>query len=301
MDPLSKLLALLKPRSVQAGRFDLGAKQGVRFPNYEGVKCYAVLAGQCWLTLLGDEPVLLEEGDCFLLPAGRSFCLASDLGAVPRDAEELLKALHNGLPGWHHGEAACTLAGGRFLLEGHPVELLLGSLPALMHLHTTAEKAGMRWSMDRIREELRQDLLGSSLVVQQLAYILLVQAFRVHLAEASLDAVGWLYAMSDPQIRNAILSMQEKPAYPWSVQLLAQHAGMSRSVFAERFKKRVGDSPMEYLTRWRMLLAGDRLTGSEDAVLSIAIELGYDSESAFGKAFKRVMGCSPRQYSHRVR
>ena len=216
------------------------------------------------------------------------------------DAGELLKALRAGFPGCYQGEPACTLAGGYFLLEGQPVELLLGSLPALMHLHTAAEKVGMRWSMDRMREELRQDLLGGSLVVQQLAYMLLIQAFRVH-AEASPDAVGWLYAMSDPQIRSAMLSMQEKPAHPWTVQLLAQHAGMSRSVFAEKFKKRVGESPMEYLTRWRMLLAGDRLTGSEDAVLSIAMEFGYDSESAFGKAFKRVMGCSPRQYGRVVR
>lgn len=91
--------------------------------------------------------------------------------------------------------------------------------------------------------------------------------------------------------------MQTDPSHAWTLQELAQRIGMSRSVFAQRFKQRVGESPMEYLVRWRMLLACDRLINSEDPVLAVAMSLGYESESAFGKAFKRVMGCSPRKYS----
>jgi AraC-like DNA-binding protein len=94
----------------------------------------------------------------------------------------------------------------------------------------------------------------------------------------------------------AINALHEDPAQRWTLQELAARAGMSRSSFALRFKETVGEAPMEYLTRWRMLLAGDRLTHSGDAVSAIALSLGYDSESAFSTAFKRVMGCSPRQY-----
>jgi AraC-like DNA-binding protein len=95
----------------------------------------------------------------------------------------------------------------------------------------------------------------------------------------------------------AIASMHNDPGYPWTLESLAERIGLSRSVFALRFREIVGATPMEYLTRWRMLLAADRLKSSSDGISAIANSLGYESESAFGKAFRRVMGCSPRQYA----
>jgi AraC-like DNA-binding protein len=134
------------------------------------------------------------------------------------------------------------------------------------------------------------------LIAQQLAYLVLIQALRLHLEGAS-GGVGWLFALADAQMRAAIQAMHEAPAYRWSLQELAERAGMSRSSFALKFKQTVGSSPLEYLTRWRMLLAGDRLVSSGDPISAIAPALGYESESAFSTAFKRVMGCSPRQYA----
>jgi AraC-like DNA-binding protein len=126
---------------------------------------------------------------------------------------------------------------------------------------------------------------------------MLVQALRLHLAEGLRGGVGWLFALADKQMSAAIHSMHDAPAHRWSLQELAERAGMSRSTFALKFKEKVGESPMEYLTRWRMLLAGDKLVNSSDPVSVISLSLGYESESAFSTAFKRVMGCSPRQYS----
>ncbi len=296
MDPLSSVLSLLKPRSHVSGRFDIGSRQSILFPEYEGIKCYAVISGTCWLTRADTEPVFLQEGDCFLLPGGKPFALATDKSARTIDLQALIEALHHGLPGLFSGEPACTLAGGHFVLDGNPADLLLGSLPPVVHLHSEEERSAVRWSLERMRDELRNERLGSFLLVQQLAYTMLVQALRAHLTESSRDTVGWLYAISDPQLKTAITSMQENPAGSWSVNDLAQQVGMSRSIFALKFKEKVGEAPMEYLTRWRMLLTGDRLTNSPEPVLSIALSLGYESESAFGKAFKRVMGCSPRRY-----
>jgi AraC-like DNA-binding protein len=121
-----------------------------------------------------------------------------------------------------------------------------------------------------------------------------VQALRLHLADGG---VGWLFALADRQMSRAIACMHDDPGHPWTLEKLAERAGMSRSIFALRFKETVGATPMEYLTRWRMLLAGDRLKNSEDSISTIASSLGYESDSAFGKAFRRIMGCSPRQYS----
>src|SRR5208282_4922285 len=121
-------------------------------------------------------------------------------------------------------------------------------------------------------------------------------ALRLHLAEGLRGGVGWLFALADKQMSAAINSMHDDPAHRWTLQELGKRAGMSRTTFAVKFKETVGASPMEYLTRWRMLLAGDKLVNSGDPVSVIAPSLGYESESAFSTAFKRVMGCSPRQY-----
>ena len=129
--------------------------------------------------------------------------------------------------------------------------------------------------------------------------MMLVQALRLHLAEGLRGGVGWLFALADKQMSAAINAMHDDPAHRWTLQELAERAAMSRSTFALKFKETVGASPMEYLTRWRMLLARDKLGNSNDPVSVIALSLGYESESAFSTAFKRVMGCSPRQYSRR--
>jgi AraC-like DNA-binding protein len=134
-------------------------------------------------------------------------------------------------------------------------------------------------------------------VAQQLAYLMLIQALRLHLSDAASAGRGWLSALADKQMSIAIASMHSDPGSPWTLQSLAERVGMSRSVFALRFRETVGATPMEYLARWRMLLAADRLKNSSDGLSAIAQSLGYESESAFGKAFRRVMGCSPRQYT----
>jgi AraC-like DNA-binding protein len=150
-----------------------------------------------------------------------------------------------------------------------------------------------------MREEVRDPQPGGSLIAQQLAYVMLVQALRLHLADGATKGVGWLFALADKSMSTAITCMHDDPGHPWTLQELAERVGMSRSIFALRFKEKVGATPMEYLTRWRMLLAGDRLKNSTDSISSIAASLGYESESAFGKAFRRVMGCTPGQHSRR--
>ena len=157
--------------------------------------------------------------------------------------------------------------------------------------------AGGSPSSFRLMQELRDPQPGGFLVAQQLAYMMLVQALRLHLAEGLRGGVGWLFALADAQMSRAITAMHDTPAHGWTLQNLAQRAGMSRSTFAMKFKQTVGSSPMDYLARWRMLLAGDKLVNSSEPVATIAQSLGYESASAFSTAFKRVMGCSPRQYS----
>jgi AraC-like DNA-binding protein len=242
--------------------------------------------------------VHLETGDCFLLPHGRSFRLATDLSLPPVDALTMLaSATKQGGIARINGGGSCCIVGGHFAFTGNHAGILLGALPPIVHLQKESDKAAMRWSLERLRQELLERQPGAALVAQHLAHMMLVQALRLHLAEGIRGGVGWLFALADKPMSAAITAMHESPGHRWTLQELAELAGMSRSIFALRFKETVGTSPMEYLTRWRMLLAGDRLTHSSDPLAAIAVSLGYESESAFSTAFKRVMGCSPRQYS----
>ena len=298
MDPLSEVLALLKPQSLASGGFMVPGDMAVYFPKHQGVKCYAMLAGECWLAVEGvPDPVLLHAGDCFLLPRGLPFRLATDLSLEPVHytlAWDRLSKTHSvsEVP-----EGARYIAGGFFAFTGGHAEMLLQALPPIVHIRRESDKAAMRWSLERMREELRDPQPGGSLIAQQLAYTMLIQALRLHLTDTANAGRGWLSALSDKQMSIAITSMHNDPGDPWTLQSLAERVGMSRSVFALRFRETVGATPMEYLTRWRMLLAADRLKNSPDGLSAIAQSLGYESESAFGKAFRRVMGFSPRQYT----
>jgi AraC-like DNA-binding protein/mannose-6-phosphate isomerase-like protein (cupin superfamily) len=297
MDPLSEVLALMKPQVYVSGGFAVVGEMAIHFPKHHGIKCYAMLAGECWLVVEGTpEPVRLHSGDCFLLPRGLPFRLTTALSLEPvlySDARVRL-GVRSEAPGMTDG--ARYIAGGHFALTGDHAEILLHSLPPIVHIRRESDKAAMRWSLERMREELRVPQPGGSLITQQLAYTMLIQALRLHLADAASAGRGWLSALTDKRMSVAIASIHNSPGSPWTLQALAERVGMSRSVFALRFRETVGATPMEYLTRWRMLLAADRMKNSSDGLSAIAQSLGYESESAFGKAFRRVMGSSPRRY-----
>src|ERR1700722_12477787 len=300
MDPLSDVLSLLKPRSYISGGFEVDGDMAIQFPKHQGIKCYAVLAGQCWLSVESvPDPVFLTAGGCFLLPRGLPFCLATDLSLTPVDFHTLLAARKAAGAVSPSEGVGRYIVGGHFLLSGSHADMLLGALPPIVHIRKESDKAAMRWSLERMREELRDPQPGGSLIAQQLAYMMLIQALRLHLADDAKGGIGWLFALADKQMREAITCMHDDPGHHWTLQELAERVGMSRSIFSLRFKETVGETPMEYLTRWRMLLAGDRLKTLDEPISDIASSLGYESESAFGKAFKRVMGCSPGQYSRR--
>jgi AraC-like DNA-binding protein len=154
----------------------------------------------------------------------------------------------------------------------------------------------MQWCLERMMRELREPQPGGFLLGQHLAHIMLVEALRLYLSNEGSPGVGRLLALGDKQMRAAMTAMHEDPAHGSTLQELAEHASMSRSKFAFRFKEKVGVCAMEYLTRWRIMRAADRLTNSPESVVDNAIASGYESESSFCAAFKKIMGLSPRQY-----
>ena len=299
MDPLSDVLSLLKPQGHLAGSVDANGEWSLAFPAHEGIRCYAVVHGRCWL-IVDDvpEPLRLESGDCVLLsPSDNTFRMASDPNVVSVDAKTVLATARDGIATINAGGDFFGV-GIAFTMTGN-ASILLEVLPAVIHLRNESPHAMLRWSMDRLVHELRADQPGSALVTQHLAQMILIEALRAQPAKGATGGVGWLFALADEHIGGAIRAMHHDPARRWSLQELAAAVGVSRSTFASRFKETVGSAPMDYLTRWRMLCAGDRLLNTSDPVSVIALSLGYESESAFSTAFKRIMGCSPCRYAFR--
>jgi AraC-like DNA-binding protein len=297
MDPLSDVLALLKPRSYVSLGLDAGRDWAIDFPPPQGIKFNAVLSGGCWLEVDGVEPLLLEEGDCFLLTQSRPFRMMSDRSLPTIPADDIYAHAKDGVATCNGG-GAFFLVGSRFGFSGAGADLLVGILPPVVHVSEHSDQASvLRFAIDQMARELRGRRPGGFLMTEHLAHIMLMHILRLYLSAPDTEGTGWLFALADRQIGTAIGAMHAEPARRWTLQQLAAMTGMSRSSFAERFKEKVGAAPMDYLTRWRMMLAGDRLTNSREPISTIALSLGYESESAFSTAFKRVMERSPRQYS----
>ena len=299
MDPLSEILAILKPESYLTAGIDAGGKWAIRFDNRPGtIKCHAVTAGGCWLAVDGmTTPVRLTAGDCIILPSGCPFTLASDLGLEPAQAQDVLGRARPGDMILHNRGGEFAFIGTRFEVDSRKAAALLGTLPPLIHLHDAEDRDALRWCIAQMMTEMRAERPGGSLAAQHLAHLMLLQAFRLHLARQASDRVGLLYALLDPQLGKAIEAMHADPAHRWTLAELAAQAGLSRSIFAQRFRERVGETPIGYLTQWRMMLAKDRLTAGREPLGTIARALGYESENAFNTAFRRVIGCAPRRYA----
>lgn len=298
MDPLSDVLSLLQPRSPFYAGFDAAGDWSFDFPPHEGIKFTAVMRGHCWgIADNLERPIRFDEGDCFLLNSRRRFVLSSDPTLPIENGESLLEAATRDGVIVHNGGGEVFLISGRFVFSGSHADVLFDVLPPILTIPKASCQAEvLRWSLDQWARELRNPQPGGTWMSTHLAHLMLLQVLRLFLANSSELPKGWFLALTDPQIRSSITAMHAEPARNWTLEALARIAGLSRTVFAQRFKALVGRTAMDYLAHWRMLVAADRLRTTRENVAAIAFSLGYESESSFSTAFKRVMACSPTQY-----
>lgn len=296
MDPLSQVISQLRPHDCVAAGLDAGGAWSIRFDRHAGLKCNAVLKGRCWLAVEGCDPISLKEGDCVILPHGRSFVMSADRIRHGRHAETVYAPVSHGGTAVLGGGGDFFMIGSRFMVSGLPADRLLRTLPSVMHIRAGPEQASLKWALDGIASELREPRIGGAVSIAHLSHLVLVQALRHHLAGPAVPRSGWLAALADGQICIAIGALHDDPARDWSVAELGARSGLSRTAFATRFAQRVGVPPMAYLTEWRMCLAAEQLARGAQPVARIGAKVGYASESAFAAAFKRVTGQTPRQY-----
>jgi AraC-like DNA-binding protein len=295
MDPLSDIIALLRPHAALAKPITGRGRWGVRYAAY-GLPGFAiVLAGQCWLAIEEAEPVRLDRGDFVLLPSTPAFRLLSEPGAPCVDREPSDTAVRHGD---QHGEPDVEMLGGAFRIAPVNASLLLSLLPGMIHIRS-AEDPTARLSrvITLIIEECVADKPGRGMILERLLEVLLVECLRWRGIEQDAVPAGLLAGMRDPALAKVLRAVHANVRAGWSLAELAGLAGMSRSSFAARFTKTLGCAPMEYLSRWRMALAQDALSRGGQSLDRLAEEIGYESASAFSTAFRRRVGCSPGAFA----
>lgn len=281
---------------VEAGLYAAGP-WAVRFDPFPHVKLGVVARGECWLALQGHEPVLLREGDFYLLGNPPPYVLASSLAEEPRAAKPLWDSAANGAVRLGpEAEEDTYLCGGHFSFDDANASVLIDVLPSLVHVRAADPRSKLLAHLSELLlAEVEANAVGGSLAVDHLAQILFIHMLRAHAGQADRPA-GWLGALRDDGIGAALRAMHADVAHRWTLKELADISRMSRSAFTASFKNQVGTAPLEYLIEWRMSLARDALRRGTRSISELAFATGYESESAFSTAFRRVVGSSPKQF-----
>lgn len=299
VDPLGEALHFLRMSGVFYCRSEFTAPWALDLPPIpDCLMLHVVTSGRCRLEIEGEEGRLLQLGDLALVPHGEGHRLASEPGApaarlfdLPRElVSERYEILRHG-----GGGAATTIICGAVRFDHPAAHHLVRLLPKVIGVEvwSSPQREWLESTLRLMAVEARELRPGGETIITRLADILVIQAIRSWIAEDSAVHKGWLGALRDRQIGRAILLIHRDPARAWTVASLASEAAMSRSAFAARFTELVGEPAMHYVARWRMHVALSWLQEDGAALAELASRLGYQSEAAFSRAFKRFLGVSP--------
>jgi len=318
MDVLSEVLKVVKlqgaffyngefssPWSIRAA-----TSQGlVRYfaPGTDKVIIYHLLTeGRAHVRLDDGTSVHLNAGDIVMLPHGDPHIMENGPPTATVDeSEQLGEVLAQGLKLWRLGGGGqvTKFVCGYMACEPRLSQVFLSGLPPLFKVSIRNDASG-RWLENSIRfsvEEAGQARAGGEAVRAKLSEVLFVETLRAYISNLSPEQIGWLAGARDAEVGRALAMMHRNPAHPWTIATLAKEAGVSRSVLAERFRYFLNEPPMAYLTRWRLQLGAQMLSSTSHSVAQIAAEVGYESEAAFNRAFKRESGVPPARFRHNSR
>jgi AraC-like DNA-binding protein len=286
----------------------------VIIPGAQHVVSYHVVTeGGCWAKVARLPAVRLEAGDILVVPHGDPYVMSSAPGLRSETPADAVLAFFRQMAAGsapslvvegHGGPDRAAIVCGFLGCDIRPFNPVLESLPALVHLRRPAVVAAPD-RLDALIEfalaESREGRAGAKCVLLRLSEVLFIEVVRRYLAAAPAAQSGWLAGLRDPVIGHALTLLHEQPAAPWTLERLAGDIGTSRSALAERFTGYVGQPPMRYLTRWRIQLAARMLSDGEAKVSAVASNVGYQSEAAFSRAFKKIVGASPAAWQTTAR
>jgi AraC-like DNA-binding protein len=268
------------------------------------IEYHALMSGECWAGLIGEPPVRLRAGDVIVFPQGDAHTVSSaphmrgpqalDM-FHPRAGRHLPLAVSIAGSGSERAQAVCGFIG----CDARPFNPLLATLPRVMHMPNQDAWVQQLIHLAVVESEARRP--GSEGMLARLSELLFIAAVRHQLASLPDDTTGWLAGLRDDVIGRTLGVLHDRPAAPWSLEELAKEVGLSRSMLAERFLHFVVVPPMRYLARWRMQLAASLLSANQLALAEVAERVGYGSEAALSRAFKRLVGVAPAAWRDGVR
>lgn len=317
-DSLSEVLRAVRLTGAIFLRAELSAPWGFQAPAASdassllapGTEClvpfHLVTEGRATVRVQGCEPLQLEAGEIVVLPRGDAHTLANGATAHFVDSAALLPAILKGSVLFERGGgggAATRFICGYVGCDRQAEKSFLAGLPPLFKVGVQEDGAAA-WIESAIRHLVSESEAarpGSRALLAKLAEALFIETLRRRMAELRPEDSGWLAAARDPAVGRALASVHREPARAWTVAELAKRAGVSRTVFARRFVEVLGQTPLAYLARWRIWLGATRLRSSDASVLEVALAVGYESEAAFNRAFKREVGLPPARYRRQER
>lgn len=311
MDLLSDILSRLRLTGTLYFRTSFTSPWGVKVPSFQSVsRFHFAHKGACFVRIAGVEhPVPLQQGDLIIISRGAGHTLYCDPtteeAALPLD-DVVNRSGFTGNGVLMYGEPGTNqetqLVCGHFAFDPDADHPLLEALPPFIHVRNYGETAG-RWMENTLRvigAEAGREQLGGDLIALKLSEIVFAQALRSYLQGAGADRPV-LAAFADPDISRALKAIHDAPDHPWSLDELAGVARMSRTSFAGKFTRAMAMPPLGYITRWRMQLARQLLVETHAPVIEIAERVGYHSEAAFGRVFKRTFDTGPAAYRRSAR
>lgn len=306
MDLLSDILSQLQLTGTLYFRTSFTSPWSICVPSYKRVaRFHFAHRGRCLVRIrLEEDPVLLDQGDLIIITRGAEhtlFCDPSTEGIAVQLDQVLAESgftgqgtLVYGEPGTHH---ETQLICGHFAFDQEVRHPLIDGLPHFIHIQNYGHTAGtwMENTLKVIGTEAGKDRLGSDLIALKLSEIIFAQAIRAYI-ESKSENVGTLAGFTDPAVAAALTAIHQQPGYPWTLEGLASTAGVSRTLLANKFSQYLKITPMGYITQWRMQLAKQQLINSTWPIIKIAEEVGYQSEAAFGRVFKKFFDVGPATY-----
>ncbi len=270
------------------------------------ISYHVVTQGHCWAGLLSSPLERFETGDVLVIPHGAAYILANapDCQATygPEEgltffrqmaAGELPSVVQEGGGGKERTQFICGFLG----CDVRPFNPVLATLPAMIHVRAASRASDRtRHLIEFALGELREPRPGSQGVLLRLAELLFIEVVRLHLESLSGPETGWLAGLRDPIVARALTLLHGSAGHRWTLEALAARVGSSRSVLAERFTQVVGQPPMQDLTQWRMQMAARLLSEPDAKIVAVADAVGYESEAAFSRAFKRSVGLAPAEW-----
>jgi AraC-like DNA-binding protein len=295
-DPLVAMITLLRPQAVLSKVVSGSGDWSIRYERSQDPAFCLMLEGRCFLEVDGIGLLELRQGDFVFLPEMPGFVLASDpsLTPTPVTPAHVAEVRH----GRATGPAGMRMLGGWFHVDPANARLLVRLLPPAVHIRREEEGAArVGRIVELIADETRDKRPGQELILERLVQVLLVEALRFLPTSPGRQERGLLAGLSDPALASILRAIHVDVARRWTVADLARSAFMSRAAFAERFARKVGMPPMEYVLEWRMAIAKDLLRNERPPLARVAERVGYQSASAFSTAFTRFAGCPPSEFA----